>query len=150
MITGSPPKSGFAPMAIELIVSNYDKSLDFWTGPMGFTVCYTRPATKFAYLEHPDGAQLMFYERDGDWETGTFEVPLGRGAILQIGVSNIDTAYAAVVNANVPLYVDLRQRWRNWGDREGCQREFLVQDPDGYLVMVNQKTAERPFPPETF
>jgi catechol 2,3-dioxygenase-like lactoylglutathione lyase family enzyme len=144
MNTGSPPSHGFSAMAIELIVSNYARSLAFWTGPMDFGVCYTRPATKFAYLEHPDGAQMMFYERDGDWETGPFEAPLGRGAILQIGVSNIEKAHAAIVSANVPLYVDLRERWRNWGDREGCQREFLVQDPDGYLIMVNQKMAERP------
>ncbi len=143
MTTGSPPKSGFSPLAIELIVSNYDKSLAFWTGPMNFTVCYTRPAQKFVYLEHPDGAQMMFYERDGDWETGAFEAPLGRGAILQIGVKNIETAYAAIIAAGIPRYVELREKWRNWGDREGGQREFLVQDPDGYLVMVNQKMGER-------
>jgi catechol 2,3-dioxygenase-like lactoylglutathione lyase family enzyme len=150
MTTGSPPKSGFSPLAIELIVSNYDKSLAFWTGPMGFRVCYTRPTQKFAYLEHPDGAQMMFYERDGDWETGEFELPLGRGAILQIGVSDIDSAYAAIVAAKIQPFVDMRERWRYWGDREGCQREFLVQDPDGYLIMVNQRMAERPLPRETF
>jgi catechol 2,3-dioxygenase-like lactoylglutathione lyase family enzyme len=145
MTTGTSPKSGFAPMAIELIVSNYDKSLAFWTGPIGFKVCYTRPAMKFAYLEHPDGAQMMFYERDGDWETGTFEYPFGRGAIIQLGVKNVDTAYQAIVAAGVPRYVELREKWRNWGDREGIQREFLVQDPDGYLVMINQKIGTRPF-----
>jgi catechol 2,3-dioxygenase-like lactoylglutathione lyase family enzyme len=150
MITGEPPHIGFAAMAIELIVSNYEKSLAFWTGPMGFKICYTRPALKFAYLQHPDGAQMMFYERDGDWETGPLETPFGRGAILQIGVSNIETAYAAIVSGQVPLYVDLRERWRHWGDREGCQKEFLVQDPDGYLVMVNQKIGERSIQPETF
>ncbi len=143
MTTGSPPKSGFASMAIELIVSNYDRSLAFWTGPMGFTVCYTRPAVKFVYLERPDGAQMMFYERDGDWETGKFELPLGRGAIIQIDVTNVDEIYAAVVAAGIALYVDLREKWREWGDREGGQREFLVQDPDGYLVMVKQRIGER-------
>ena len=147
MITGSPPKSGFAAMAIELIVSDYDKSLAFWTGPMGFTVCYTRPAMKFAYLEHPDGAQMMFYERDGDWETGPLELPLGRGVVIQLGVKDISTAYSAIIGAGIPRYVELRERWRRWGDREGCQREFLVQDPDGYLVMVNQKISERPLSP---
>jgi catechol 2,3-dioxygenase-like lactoylglutathione lyase family enzyme len=139
MGTGSPPKNGFVPMAIELIVSNYDRSLAFWTGPMGFTVCYTRPAQKFAYLEHTDGAQMMFYERDGDWETGVLEAPYGRGAIIQISVADVDQVYAAVRAASLPLYVDLRERWRDWGDRQGGQREFLVQDPDGYLVMVSQK-----------
>jgi catechol 2,3-dioxygenase-like lactoylglutathione lyase family enzyme len=149
-VSGAPPKAGFSALAIELIVTDYARSLAFWTGPIGFTVCYTRPAQKFVYLEHPDGAQLMFYERDGFWETGSFEAPLGRGAILQIGVHNIDAAYAAVLAANVPVYVALRERWRHWGDREGLQREFLVQDPDGYLVMVNQKISTRTLPPETF
>ncbi len=30
------------------------------------------------------------------------------------------------------------------GDRMGGQQEFLVQDPDGYLVMVAQRIGERP------
>ena len=85
----------------------------------------------------------MFYERDGDWETGKFELPLGRGAIIQIDVTNVDEIYAAVVAAGIALYVDLREKWREWGDREGGQREFLVQDPDGYLVMVKQRIGER-------
>ena len=143
MTTGSPPKSGFAAMAIELIVSNYENTFAFWTGPMGFTVCYTRPAMKFAYLERTDGAQMMFYERDGNWETGDFELPLGRGAIIQIDVTNVDEIHAAIVTANIPRYVELREKWRDWGDRLGGQREFLVQDPDGYLVMVKQRIGER-------
>jgi catechol 2,3-dioxygenase-like lactoylglutathione lyase family enzyme len=130
-------------MAIELIVTDYEKTFAFWTGPLGFRVCYTRPIMKFAYLEHPDGAQMMFYQRDGDWETGAFELPLGRGAIIQLGVKNIEDAYARITAANIPRYVELREKWRDWGDREGGQREFLVQDPDGYLIMVNQKIGER-------
>ena len=117
-------------MAIELIVSNYDKSLAFWNGPMGFTSCYSRPAMKFFYLEHPDGAQMMFYERDGDWETGPLEPPLGRGAILQIDVKDVNAIHAAVVAANIPRYVELREKWRNWGDREGGQRGAFPARPD--------------------
>jgi catechol 2,3-dioxygenase-like lactoylglutathione lyase family enzyme len=143
MNTGSPPKGGFSAMAIELIISNYERSLAFWTGPMGFTVCYTRPAMKFAYLERPDGAQMMFYERDGDWETGVLEAPFGRGTIIQIDVSNVNEIHAAMLAANIPRYVELREKWRDWGDRLGGQREFLVQDPDGYLVMVKQRIGER-------
>jgi catechol 2,3-dioxygenase-like lactoylglutathione lyase family enzyme len=131
-------------MAIELIVTDFQRSLAFWTGPMGFSIAYSRPAQNFVYLQHPDGAQLMFYERDGYWETGPFEAPLGRGAIIQLAVKDIESTYRTVLAAQIPLYVDLREKWRNWGDREGCQREFMVQDPDGYLVMINQKIGERP------
>jgi catechol 2,3-dioxygenase-like lactoylglutathione lyase family enzyme len=144
--TGAPPTGGFAPLAIELIVSNYGRSLAFWTGPLDFEVAYTRPAQKFAYLQHPDGAQMMFYERDGDWETGPMEMPFGRGAIIQITVSDVDRIHAAVKAAGLPLYVEMREKWRDWGDRLGGQREFLAQDPDGYLVMVSQKIGERPKP----
>ena len=144
MIKGSPPKSGFAAISIELIVGNYKNSLAFWTGPMGFTICYARPSQKLAFLERHDGAQMMFYERDGDWETGSFEPPLGRGAIIQIDVADVDKVYAAMKAAGVAPYVDLREKWRDWGDRLGGQREFLVQDPDGYLVMVKQRIGERP------
>jgi hypothetical protein len=44
----------------------------------------------------------------------------------------------------VPFYVETRERWRHWGDRQGRQREFLVQDPDGYLVMAAERIGERP------
>lgn len=140
---GSPPKSGFAAMAIELIVTDYAKSLAFWTGPMGFVVCFSRPLQKLAYLERHDGAQMMFYERDGYWETGAFDAPLGRGAIIQIDVADVDAVYAAVKAVGIVPFVDLREKWRDWGDRQGGQREFLVQDPDGYLVMVKQRIGER-------
>ena len=50
----------------------------------------------------------------------------------------------AVEKAGIPFYVALREKWRDWGDRMGGQREFLVQDPDGYLIMVAQRIGERP------
>jgi catechol 2,3-dioxygenase-like lactoylglutathione lyase family enzyme len=142
MDTGSPPREGFAAMAIELIVSNYEKSLAFWAGPLGFDVCYTRPAQRFAYLERAEGAQMMFYERDSDCETGPLEAHYVRGANIQLTVTDVDEVYHSVRAAKIPFFVDLREKWRDWGDRQGGQREFLVQDPDGYLVMVNQKLGE--------
>ena len=145
MGNGSPPRH-WSPLAIELMVTGFARSQAFWTGPMGFRVVYKRPEQKFCYIEHPDGAQLMFYERDGDWETGPLEVPFGRGAILQVGVADVNAAAASITAAGIPFYVPLREKWRDWGDRLGGQREFLVQDPDGYLVMISQKLGERPFP----
>ena len=53
---------------------------------------------------------------------------------------------AQVTAAGWPFYVELREKWRDWGDRVGGQREFLVQDPDGYLVMLAQRVGERPLP----
>ncbi len=142
---GAPPSAGFSRSAVEMIVMDYAASFAFWTGILGFAVAYLRPAQKFAYLEHPDGAQVMIYERDGDWETGPFDLPLGRGVVIQVSVNDLDAVINRVKTADMPFYVEPRERWRDWGDRLGGQREFLVQAPDGYLVMVSQRLGTRPF-----
>ena len=126
------------------MVNDYDASLAFWRDVLGFAVVYTRPLQKFAYLQRPDGAQMMLYERDGDWETGSLQVPFGRGAVIQVSVQDVDALAAHVAGRGVSFYVGLREKWRDWGDCLGGQREFLVQDPDGYLVMVSQKIGTRP------
>ena len=145
MGTGSPPLV-WASLMAEMMVQDYPRSLAFWTDPMGFTPAFTRPAQKLACLTHPDGAQIMIYERDGDWETGPMEAPFGRGAVIQIYVSDAATMAKAMTTANIPFYVPLRDKWRDWGDRLGGQREFLVQDPDGYLIMIAQRIGEKPLP----
>jgi catechol 2,3-dioxygenase-like lactoylglutathione lyase family enzyme len=144
MGNGSPPASWAALMA-ELMVSDFAASMAFWTGPMGFDIAFDRPAQKLACLCREDGAQVMIYQRDGEWETGPLDQPFGRGAIIQVYVQDVDQVAVAMISAGHPFYVPLREKWRDWGDRLGGQREFLVQDPDGYLVMVAQRLGERPF-----
>ena len=145
MGTGSPPPV-WASLMAELMVQDYPRSFKFWTGPIGFIPAFTRPAQKLACLTHPDGAQIMIYERNGDWETGQMEPPFGRGAVIQVYVKDATAMANVITAANIPFYVPLRDKWRDWGDRLGGQREFLVQDPDGYLIMVAQRIGERPLP----
>ena len=99
---------------------------------------------KLAMLEHPDGAQVMFFERDGGWETGPFERPLGRGIVIQVFVNDVDAVAKRVEAAGLSYFVAPFEKWRDWGDRLGGQREFLILDPDGYLVKVAQLLGERP------
>ena len=142
---GHPP-TPWAALMIEIMVSDYGRSLAFWTGPLGFRIAFDRPGAHFACLSHPDGAQMMLYQRDGNWETGPLDPPSGRGAIVQVYVADARACADRVTAAGHPFYVPLREKWRDWGDRLGGQREFLVQDPDGYLVMVAQRIGERPAP----
>ena len=59
-------------------------------------------------------------------------------------MEDVETIAAHFSALNHPFYLPLREKWRDWGDRLGGQREFLVQDPDGYLIMVAQRIGERP------
>ena len=144
MGTGAAP-TNWNPLITEMMVQDYPAARDWWCGLVGLVPVFIRPAQKLALLAHPDGAQVMIYERDGDWEVGAMQPPFGRGAVIQVFVADVAAVHARFAAAGHPFYVDLREKWRDWGDRLGGQAEFLAQDPDGYLVMVAQRIGERPF-----
>jgi catechol 2,3-dioxygenase-like lactoylglutathione lyase family enzyme len=62
----------------EFDVFDLDKSIQFWRDVLGFRIAYERPESGFAYLER-GRAQVMLNCRNGNWETGPLERPLGRG-----------------------------------------------------------------------
>lgn len=142
---GHPPNK-WARVVPELIVYEFEQTLSFWRDILGFVIQFDRPAEKLAMLEHPDGAQVMFFERDGGWETGPFERPLGRGVVIQVFVNDLDAVAKRVEVAGLQYFVSPFEKWRDWGDRLGGQREFLILDPDGYLVKVAQSLGERDKP----
>ena len=77
------------------------------------------------------------------WITGSMEPPLGRGMNLQITVANIDPMLAALQQAEWPLFLQPEEKWYRAGSREVGVRQFLVQDPDGYLLRFSQSLGLR-------
>ena len=144
---GVPPKSGWARLVPELLVTDFEASLVFWRDALGFAVAYARPDERFVYLERPEGAQIMLHQRAGVWETGPMQQPFGQGAMFQVAIDGLDVVLAALVAAGWPLYHPLREVWRRTGDRESGQREVFVQDPDGYLIMIAENIGQRPVTP---
>ena len=63
---------------------------------------------------------------------------------LQIEVANVAVLYAAVEAAPWPLFLPLEDRWYGRDDVLLGNRQFLVQDPDGYLVRLAQPLGTRP------
>jgi catechol 2,3-dioxygenase-like lactoylglutathione lyase family enzyme len=131
-------------MVSELHVNDLERSLAFWREVLGFGIAYQRPAERFAYLEHPEGHQIMLCQRHGRFETGPLAYPPGQGVMLQICLSSIDEPLKMISARQWPLYLGPREVWRRTGDHESGQREFFVQDPDGYLLMIAQNIRQRP------
>jgi len=142
--SGAPPKTGWAKLVPELLVSDFVASIEFWRDRLGFALAYQRPEEAFAYLERPEGAQIMLRQRDGKWETAPLDRPYGRGAMLQVNVDSIEPIQRSLEAAGSPLYAGPREVWREVGGRQIGQREIFVLDPDGYLVMVAHDLGERP------
>lgn len=140
--SGRLPKDGFAKLVPELHVNDLKASLRFWRDTCGFEIAYRREEERFVYLER-DGAQLMLCQRHGRYETGSMECPLGQGAMFQIYLSDVEPLLSTLRAMRWPLYEQPRDGWYRVGDRERGLRQFLVQDPDGYLVMFAQVLGGR-------
>ncbi len=137
------PAGGFAPLVPELDVLDLARSLDFWTRLLGFRIAYQRPENGFAFLQR-DGAQVMLCAANGSWDTAPLEKPFGRGVNFQIAVADAAPLLAALAAEPWPLFRPLHDAWYRMGAAEvGC-RQFLVQDPDGYLLRFSQSLGERP------
>jgi catechol 2,3-dioxygenase-like lactoylglutathione lyase family enzyme len=141
--SGSAPSIGFAPLVPEFLVSNLDRSLAFWRDLLGFEIAYDRPAARFAYLcRRP--VQIMLCEVNGRWETGPLERPYGRGINFQIMVDRIEPLLEALTAADWPLFEEPSESWYRVGGYERGQREFLVQEPDVYLLRFAEMLGNRP------
>ncbi len=137
------PEGGFAPLVPELDVSDLDASLRFWCGILGFRISYRRPEDGFAYLER-EGAQVMLCRRNGNWETAALERPFGRGLNLQIAAAALDPLRARLRAAGWPLFREAHAARYRVGDGAVCLRQFLVQDPDGYLLRFTERLPPQP------
>lgn len=141
--TGRQPTGGFAPLVPELDVTSIEASLHFWCDGLGFRIAYDRPAAKFAYLER-QGAQLMLCQINGNWKTGALEKPFGRGINFQIATDDLDPILEDLRELDWPLFEGVSESWYRIGEnQESGSREFLVQDPDGYLIRFSQSIGKR-------
>ena len=130
-------------MVPELTVSDFDESLAFYTRGVGFEVAFSRAEPAFAYLDF-DGAQLMISEFHGDgWNVGELARPYGRGINLQIECSDVEGLREDLARSSYPLYRGIEEAWYETGDVLSGQLEFLVQDPDGYLLRFSEFLGER-------
>lgn len=133
----------------ELMVTDLQASLAFWVSCLGFNIAYQRPEDGFAYLDL-NGAQVMLEQVEpnaGQWLTADLSKPFGRGVNLQIDVEAVAPIIERLGTAQVSLYKTCKDTWYRADDIEVGQREFLVQDPDGYLVRLVERLGERPVYP---
>ncbi|MEO0884111.1 MAG: VOC family protein [Pseudomonadota bacterium] len=120
----------------ELYVSDLDQSLAFYGDVLGFEVMFLRAEEGFAYLTR-EGAHLMLEELAGPgrkFQTGNLVPPLGRGMHLQIRVSDVNDLHRGVTESKINIIIDLEDRWYRQSDLERGNRQFVVSDPDGYVL----------------
>jgi len=125
-------------MVPELTVMDFSASFYFYTVVLGFVPMIQRQQPDFAYLSLGE-AQLMIeqYHAEG-WNSADLRRPLGRGVNFQIDVDDIHAVLTRLRQHDITLFRPVRDNIYDIGDKLACQREFLVQDPDGYLLRFSQ------------
>ncbi len=125
----------FNSLIPELSVTDISKSLKFYQ-KLGFQVKYQREESKFYFLELEEN-QLMIEEINEHWNVGVLEYPFGRGINISMTLQDIDSFYEKVKSLKIPIFQDLKVSEYRVQDQIYQDKEFLIQDPDGYLLRFN-------------
>jgi len=135
-----------ASLTPELYCKDIKCSLDFYTKILGFKIVYDRPENYFAMLDY-QGARLMIEQldkRNRVWLKDKLEYPFGRGVSFQIKTNDVLGLYKKVKNANSEVFLPLEERWYRANDKEVGNKQFIVVDPDGFLLRFFEDMGERP------
>jgi catechol 2,3-dioxygenase-like lactoylglutathione lyase family enzyme len=133
----------------ELYVTDLARSLRFYLDGLGFEIAYERPETRFVAINLA-GSLVMLEETTvrspapdgefeaGEWRTADLEFPYGRGVSFQVNVADVVATHARIVDAGYTVKVGLHERAYRVGESAIRLRQFLVMDPDGYLIRPAQ------------
>lgn len=123
----------FNSLIPELSVNDIEKSKRFYIDILGFNLEYERVGDKFAFLSLGD-IQIMIEEVNGYWNTGELKYPFGRGINFQLEVPNAEKIRDNLVKNNIELFRDINVNEYECNGKIILQKEFLVQDLNGYLL----------------
>lgn len=120
----------------ELYCSDITKTKKFYIEVFGFEIEYERVNEQFIYFTL-DGVDIMVEEiskAERRWITGEMIKPFGRGINFQWDVTDIDKLYERVQSkAASSIYLKMETQSYQCDDALVMQKQFIVQDPDGYL-----------------
>ena len=128
----------------ELVVTDVTASLNFWCAICGFEVRYRRLDEGFAYITR--GSAHVMLEQAGagrNWLTGPLDRPLGRGINFQVSVPGLGPILSALRAAGHDLFMEPETKWYRVGTDEVGVKQFLVTDPDGYLIRFSASIGRR-------
>lgn len=127
----------------ELSVTNLQNSLNFYK-TLGFKIEYERPENKFAFISLGQ-IQFMLQElsENDKWDLAPLTYPFGNGINFQLEVDNVSTIYNDLKENNYKIAFDVEENWYRQDNKLLGNKEFLVQDPDGYLLRFSEDLGEK-------
>ena len=125
----------FNSLIPELSVTNIEQSKDFYT-KLGFKIIYERKEDKFCFIQLENN-QIMLEQQNENWNVGEMKYPFGRGINISMSISNIEEFYHKTIKNGFKVFLELETHSYKVNDKVYDDKEFLIQDPDGYLLRFN-------------
>ena len=127
----------------EFSVTNLENSLRFYK-TIGFKIEYERPENKFAFISLGT-IQIMLQEvsNNDKWTVSPLSYPFGNGINFQLEVDNVDFIYNNLKKNNYKITFEIEENWYRQNDKLLGNKEFLVQDTDGYLLRFSEDLGEK-------
>jgi len=127
----------------ELSVTNLENSLKFYK-TLGFKIEYERPENKFVFISMGE-IQFMLQELtpNDKWNVAPLTYPFGNGINFQLEVSNLEEIYNKLKENEYKIAFDIEENWYRQDNKLLGNKEFLIQDPDGYLLRLFEDLGEK-------
>lgn len=125
----------FNSLIPELSVSNIEIRKKFYKD-LGFKIVYERLESKFCFMQFENN-QIMLEEKNDNWNVAKMEYPYGNGMNISMTVENVDYLYKTLKDKQVKIFLDLEINEYRVNNKIFQDKEFLLQDPDGYLLRFN-------------
>ena len=125
----------FNSLIPELSVTDIEKSKEFYLN-LGFKIMYERKEDKFCFL-YLEYNQIMIEEINNNWNVGEMKYPFGNGINISMTASDIDSFYESIISKRIVLFRKIKTSKYRVDDIIYEDKEFLLQDPDGYLLRFN-------------
>ena len=126
----------------ELSVTNLENSLKFYK-TIGFKIEYDRPENKFAFISLGE-IQFMLQQitSEDKWTIAPLTYPFGNGINFQLEVTSVDEIYNNLKSNNYKIAYEIEENWYRQDNKLLGNKEFLVKDPDGYLLRFSEDLGE--------
>ena len=77
------------------------------------------------------------------WNLAPLTYPFGNGINFQLEVDSVNKIYSKLKEHNYSITFDIEENWYRQDDKLLGNKEFLVQDPDGYLLRFSEDLGEK-------
>ena len=138
----------------ELYITDIQQSLRFYVDVLGFSIQYQREEDGFAMLER-QGSRIMleqikagsrkvsFTETGRTWLTAPMDQPFGRGINLKIKTTDVLRLFERTAASGATIFLPIEEKWYRANDVLLGHKQFIVQDPDGYLLRFFESLGDR-------